>query len=55
MTPLVWVIGPAAVLGCLYLFTSLSAKTIVFFFVWNAAGLVAYLVWARRTSRLAAV
>jgi APA family basic amino acid/polyamine antiporter len=55
VTPLVWVIGPAAVLGCLYLFTSLSAKTIVFFFVWNAAGLVAYLVWARRTSRLAAV
>jgi APA family basic amino acid/polyamine antiporter len=53
VTPLVWVIAPAAVLGCLYLFTSLSAKTITFFFAWNALGLVAYLLYARRTSALA--
>ena len=52
-TPLVWVIGPAAVLGCVYLFTSLSAKTIGFFFIWNTLGLVAYLLFARRTSVLA--
>ena len=32
-TPLVWVIGPAGVLGCVYLFTSLSAKTMIFFAV----------------------
>jgi APA family basic amino acid/polyamine antiporter len=53
VTPLVWVIGPAAVLGCVYLFTSLSAKTITFFFAWNAIGIVAYLLFARRTSALA--
>jgi APA family basic amino acid/polyamine antiporter len=47
------VIGPLAVLGCAYLFTSLQARTIIFFFVWNAVGLVVYLVYARRTSALA--
>lgn len=52
-TPVVWLIGPAAVLGCLYLFSSLSAKTIAFFFVWNAIGVVAYLLYGRSKSRLA--
>lgn len=53
VTPFVWVIGPAAVLGCLYLFTSLSTLTITFFFGWNALGVVLYLLFARRSSRLA--
>lgn len=53
-TPLVWVIGPAAVLGCLYLFTSLSAKTIIFFFIWNVIGVAAYMLYGRSKSRLAA-
>lgn len=52
-TPLVWIVGPAAVAGCLYLFTSLTAKTIVFFFVWNAVGVVVYLLYGRVKSRLA--
>ena len=54
-TPLVWLIGPAAVLGCLYLFTSLSAKTITFFFIWNAVGVIVYLLYGRTNSRLSAV
>jgi APA family basic amino acid/polyamine antiporter len=53
-TPLVWLIGPAAVLGCIYLFTSLSAKTMIFFAIWNAAGVVAYLLYGRTRSVLAA-
>ncbi|MDB5475357.1 MAG: amino acid-polyamine-organocation superfamily protein [Phenylobacterium sp.] len=53
-TPVVWLIGPAAVLGCAYLFTSLSAKTITFFFAWNAVGVVVYLLYGRAKSRLAA-
>jgi len=53
-TPLVWLIGPAAVLGCIYLFTSLSAKTMIFFFVWNAVGVLVYLVYGRAKSALAA-
>ena len=53
-TPLVWVIGPAAVIGCVYLFTSLSAKTMEFFAAWNALGVVVYLLYSRTRSRLAA-
>jgi APA family basic amino acid/polyamine antiporter len=52
-TPLVWLIGPAAVIGCVYLFTSLSALTIKFFFAWNALGVLVYLVYGRAKSRLA--
>jgi APA family basic amino acid/polyamine antiporter len=53
-TPLVWIIGPAAVVGCVYLFTSLSALTIKFFFAWNAIGVLVYLVYGRVRSRLGA-
>lgn len=53
-TPIVWVIAPAAILGCAYLFTSLTAKTILFFFAWNAVGVVVYLLYGRSRSRLAA-
>ncbi len=53
-TPVVWLIGPGAVLGCIYLFTSLSAKTMIFFAVWNVIGVGAYLLYGRTKSRLAA-
>ena len=39
--------------GCIYLFTSLPVKTIVFFFVWMAIGLVVYMLYARHNSALA--
>lgn len=52
-TPLPWVVGIIAIAGCLYLFTSLSQLTIRFFFIWNAAGLVIYLLFARHRSVLA--
>jgi APA family basic amino acid/polyamine antiporter len=48
-TPLPFVIGPVAVLGCLYLFWSLPEKTRIFCAIWNGLGLVWYLlVVARR-------
>jgi APA family basic amino acid/polyamine antiporter len=50
--PMAWVIGPLAILGCLYLFTSLSRTAQTAFFVWNAIGLVAYFVYAMHASRL---
>jgi APA family basic amino acid/polyamine antiporter len=53
-TPLAWVVGPAAVLGCLYLFWSLPNQTRIFFLVWNVVGLAWYVLVARRTSRLQA-
>jgi basic amino acid/polyamine antiporter, APA family len=49
-TPLAWVVGPVAVLGCLYLFASLPAKTQEYFLIWNAIGLVIYFVYGRARS-----
>jgi APA family basic amino acid/polyamine antiporter len=39
-----WIIGPAAMLGCLYLFLSLPSKTQLFFAVWNVVGLAIYTI-----------
>ena len=46
-TPAAWLIAPAAILGCLYLFTSLQAVTQIAFFAWNALGLVVYFLYGR--------
>jgi APA family basic amino acid/polyamine antiporter len=51
--PMAWVVGPIAILGCLYLFWSLPYRTQLWFLTWNALGIVAYLVYGRRTSLLA--
>ena len=49
-TPLAWVVGPAAVLGCLYLFASLPARTQHYFLIWNAIGLLVYFGYGRARS-----
>ena len=41
-TPLPWVVGVGAILGCGYLFWSLPVKTQTYFLVWNAGGLILY-------------
>lgn len=41
-TPAAFVVAPAAILGCLYLFASLPTHTQLFFALWNAVGLVVY-------------
>ncbi len=46
-TPLAWLVGPAAILGCAYLFWSLQAKTQLFFAAWNLLGLACYAGWRR--------
>ncbi|TAL86200.1 MAG: amino acid permease [Rhodanobacter sp.] len=52
-TPLVWIVCPLAVLGCLLLFLNLSAFTITAFFVWAAIGLIVYFSYGYRKSHLA--
>lgn len=47
-TPLPWVVGPLAILGCLYLFWSLPVQTRLFFLAWNVVGLGVYLAVSRR-------
>jgi APA family basic amino acid/polyamine antiporter len=50
--PLVWLVGPVAVLGCLYLFFSLAGFTQRYFLVWNLIGLAVYFLYAVHNSRL---
>jgi len=50
-TPVAWLVGPAAILGCLYLFWNLQPKTQVFFTAWNTLGLGCYFVWRWRGAR----
>lgn len=52
-TPLVWLVCPLAVMGCLLLFLNLSSFTISAFFVWAAIGLVIYFAYGYRKSHLA--
>lgn len=50
--PMAWVVAPGAILGCLYLFTSLASVTQLWFVVWNALGLFVYFAYGRaRASR----
>jgi APA family basic amino acid/polyamine antiporter len=53
-TPLAWIVGPLAILGCLYLFYSLPHQTQGFFLIWNLIGLVCYALWRAVDSRRAA-
>jgi len=46
-----WLIGPAAILGCFYLFLSLPPRTQLFFAAWNLAGLGLYGVIAYRAHK----
>ncbi|TBR06662.1 MAG: amino acid permease [Lysobacter sp.] len=53
-TPLIWVVGPLALAGCLLLFFSLGWNpTIKFFCVWAIIGLAVYFLFARSRSHLA--
>jgi APA family basic amino acid/polyamine antiporter len=53
-TPMVWVVGPLAMAGCVLLFFSLGWNpTIRFFCYWAVGGLVVYFLFARRNSALA--
>ncbi|MGY4515514.1 amino acid permease [Lysobacter sp. HA18] len=52
-TPAAWIVGPVAILGCLYLFYSLPHRTQYWFLIWNAIGVVVYLLFGRRGSVLA--
>jgi basic amino acid/polyamine antiporter, APA family len=52
-TPLLWVVGPLAMAGCVLLFVSLGAYTIELFFAWATIGLAVYFIYSRSRSHLA--
>ncbi len=51
-TPIVYVVAPLAILGCLYLFFKLDMKSIYLFMIWAAIGLVVYFVYSRSRSHV---
>jgi basic amino acid/polyamine antiporter, APA family len=51
--PFIWVVGPAALIGCLVLFALLPWAAISVFFGWAAFGLVVYALYGYRRSALA--
>jgi APA family basic amino acid/polyamine antiporter len=51
--PLAWPVGLIAIAGCLYLFASLPALTQRYFLIWNVVGVLVYLAYGMRRSRLA--
>jgi APA family basic amino acid/polyamine antiporter len=51
-TPAIWVIGPLAVGGCIFLFFSLGLFTQLVFVAWTVFGLLIYTGYSRRRSHL---
>jgi basic amino acid/polyamine antiporter, APA family len=51
-TPLVNIVAPLSILGCIYLFFSLSGYTLLLFVGWAALGLVIYFLYSRKTSHV---
>jgi APA family basic amino acid/polyamine antiporter len=52
-TPMVWVICPLALAGCLLLFFNLGKVTLELFFGWAVVGALVYFLYGRRKSHLA--
>ena len=52
-TPVAFVVGPLAALGCIYLFISLPHTTQLYFLLWNVVGLVLYFLYSRRHALIA--
>jgi APA family basic amino acid/polyamine antiporter len=51
-TPVLWIVGPLAVAGCIYLFVSLPKLTQGRFAIWTAIGAVVYFIYGYRRSPL---
>jgi APA family basic amino acid/polyamine antiporter len=52
-TPLLFVVAPLAILGCVVLFMSLNIESQLVFAVWAVVGLIFYFLYGRRNSNLA--
>ena len=53
-TPLVWIVAPFCIIGCIYLFVNgLPSFTQGWFLLWNGAGLLLYFIYSMRASLLA--
>jgi APA family basic amino acid/polyamine antiporter len=51
--PLIWLVGPMALAGCVFLFISLPLETQTVFLFWSLGGLVVYFLYGYRRSQMA--
>ena len=51
-TPLIWLVAPLSIAGCLLLFFSLGIESKMLFLVWTIAGLVVYFLYGYRKSNV---
>lgn len=51
-TPMVYIVAPVAILGCLYLFFNLSSYTLLLFVGWAVTGLLVYFLYSRNKSHV---
>jgi APA family basic amino acid/polyamine antiporter len=51
-TPVIYLTAPIAVIGCMYLFVSLSWETMRLFLIWAVIGLVVYFLYSRKRSHV---
>jgi APA family basic amino acid/polyamine antiporter len=51
-TPMVWVIAPATVIGCIFLFFNLAREAMLVLPIWSAVGIAFYFLYGYRRSHL---
>jgi APA family basic amino acid/polyamine antiporter len=51
-TPLFWLTGPVAIIGCAFIFSSLPVQSQMFTLIWMVIGLCVYGAYGVRHSRL---
>jgi len=51
-TPLLWVIGPIAAFGCVFLYANLPLSSILVLPIWGGIGLVFYFAYGFRKSHV---
>jgi len=51
-TPVLWLVGPATIAGCIFLFVNLPFEAMIVLPAWAAVGLVIYYLYGYRASHL---
>ncbi len=51
-TPALWLVGPATIVGCIFLFLNLPLEAMIVLPAWGAVGMVIYYLYGYRTSHV---
>ena len=51
-TPMLWLVGPATIAGCIFLFINLPFEAMIVLPAWGAAGILLYYLYGYRTSHV---